>query len=125
MASEPDGIASGIIGTDDAVGQKFNSLPLSPVIGVLTVTLHLPESLSLKAKRQVVAGLLRRVRTRFQVAAAEVGERDKWQLAEVVVACVSADGRHADEVLARAAAFIGADAGGAVVTEIKTELLRL
>lgn len=98
---------------------------MSPVVGVLTVTLHLPESLSLKAKRQVVAGLLRRVRNRFGVAAAEVGELEKWQIAEVVVACVSTDGRHADEVLARAAAYIESDGGGAVVTDIKTELLRL
>jgi len=98
---------------------------MSPVVGVLTVTLHLPESLSLKAKRQVVAGLLRRVRTRFGVAAAEVGDRDKWQLAEVVVACVSADGRHADEILARAAAYIESDGGGAVVAEIRTELVRV
>ena len=98
---------------------------MSPVVGVLTVTLHLPESLSLKAKRQVVAGLLRRVRTRFGVAAAEVGDRDKWQLAEVVVACVSADGRHADEILARAAAYIESDGGGAVVAAIRTELVRV
>ena len=98
---------------------------MSPVIGVLTVTLPLPDSLSLKAKRQVVAGLLRRVRTRFQVAAAEVGERDLWQIAHIVVACVSADGRHADEILARAAAYIEADAGGAVVTDVRTELMRV
>ena len=98
---------------------------MSPVIGVLTVTLHLPESLSLKAKRQVVAGLLRRLRTRFQVAAAEVGERDLWQIAHIVVACVSADGRHADEILARAAASIEADPGGAVVTDVRTELVRV
>lgn len=98
---------------------------MSPVVGVLRVTLHLPESLSLKAKRQVVSGLLRRVKTRFGVAAAEVGERNLWQIAEVVVACVSADGRHADEILARVAAYIEADSGGAVVTEITTELLRV
>ncbi len=98
---------------------------MSPVIGVLTVTLHLPDSLSLKAKRQVVAGLLRRLRSRFQVAAAEVGERDLWQIAHIVVACVSADGRHADEILARAAAYIEADPGGAVVTDVRTELLRV
>ena len=98
---------------------------MSPVVGVLTVTLHLPESLSLKAKRQVVAGLLRRIKTRFGVAAAEVGDRDRWQIAELVIACVSADGRHADEILARTAAYIEADGGGAVVTDIKTELVRV
>lgn len=97
---------------------------MSPVIGVLTVTLHLPESLSLKAKRQVVSGLLRRVRTRFQVAAAEVGDRERWQIAHLVVACVAPDGRHADEVLARTAAYIEQD-GAAVLTDLHTELLRI
>ena len=97
---------------------------MSPVIGVLTVTLHLPESLSLKAKRQVVAGLLRRVRQRYQVAAAEVGERDRWQLAHLAVVCVAAEGAHADEVLARVAAYIE-DCGEAVVADVRTELLRL
>ena len=98
---------------------------MSPVVGVLTVTLHLPESLSLKDKRHVVAGLLRRVRTRFAVAAAEVGDRDRWQLAEIAVACVSAEGRHADEVLANVLAYIEAHSDGARVTDVSTELLRL
>ena len=73
------------------------SSPLA--VGLLRVVLHIPDSGSLKSKRQVISGLLRRVRSQFQVAAAEVGERDRWQLAELAVACVSADSRHADEVL--------------------------
>ena len=97
---------------------------MSPVIGILTVTLHLPESLSLKAKRQVVAGLLRRVRQRYQVAAAEVGDRDRWQLAQLAVACVSTEGGHADAILARVAAYIEGS-GAAVVTDLHTELVRL
>jgi len=67
-------------------------------IGVARVVLHLPDSGSLKAKRQVVSGLLRRVRTRYQVSAAEVGELDRWQLAELAIATVSGDGRHVDAV---------------------------
>lgn len=98
---------------------------VSPVIGVLTVTLHLPESGSLKTKRQVVSGLLRRVRTRYQVSATEVGERDLWQIAHLAVAVVSAEGRHADEVLAKVLAFIEAEAGEAIVTDVATELIRL
>jgi len=97
----------------------------SPVIGVLRVTLHLPESGSLKAKRQVVAGLLRRVRTRFGVAAAEVGDRERWQLAHLAVACVSADGRHADEILAHVLRFLEGEAVEAQVTDVRTELLRV
>jgi uncharacterized protein YlxP (DUF503 family) len=94
-------------------------------IGVLRVVLHLPNSGSLKAKRQVVAGLLKRVRQEFGVAAAEVGDGDRWQLAELGIACVSNDGRHADEVLARVVTFIEARAGEAVVANVSTEVLRV
>lgn len=95
------------------------------MIGVLTVTLHLPDSGSLKFKRQLVSGLLRRLRTRFLVSATEIGERDLWQIAHLAIAIVSADSRHADEVLGKALAFIEAEAGDAIVTDAATELLRL
>lgn len=94
-------------------------------VGVAQVVLHLPDSGSLKSKRQVVSGLLRRVRSEFQVAAAEVGDRDRWQLAELAFACVSADGRHADEVLASVLRFVESHCDGARVTDVSTELLRL
>lgn len=97
-----------------------------PVIGVLTVTLHLPESGSLKSKRQVVSSLVRRLRDRFEVSAAEVGERNLWQTAHLAVACVSADSTHADQVLASALRFLEREsAGDAVLTEVRTELIRL
>jgi uncharacterized protein YlxP (DUF503 family) len=94
-------------------------------IGVLRVVLHLPNSGSLKAKRQAVASLLKRVRNEFSVAAAEVGDGNRWQVAELAVACVSNDGRHADEVLARVLTFIEARATNAVVANVSTEVLRL
>ena len=94
-------------------------------VGVLRVILHLPHSGSLKTKRQTVAGLLKRVRNEFSVAAAEVGDGDRWQIAELGIACVSNDGRHADEVLARVVTFIEARAGEAVVAKVSTEVLRL
>jgi hypothetical protein len=94
-------------------------------IGVARVVLHLPESGSLKSKRQVVSGLLRRLRQELKVAAAEVGELDRWQLAELAVATVSGDGRQADRVLAAALSFIEAHAGGAQVTDVSTELVQL
>lgn len=100
-------------------------MAFSPVVGVLRITLHVPASTSLKAKRQVTHGLLRRVRTRFQVAAAEVGDGDRWQLAELAIACVSGDRRHADEILSRVLTFIESDATEAVVADVSTELLSL
>ncbi len=94
-------------------------------LGVARVVLHLPESRSLKSKRQVISGLLRRLRSELKVAAAEVGELDRWQLAEIAVATVSGDGRQADRVLAAALAYIEAHADGAQVTDVSTERVQL
>jgi len=94
-------------------------------VGILRVILHLPRSGSLKAKRQVIAGLLKRLRTEFGVAAAEVGDGNRWQIAELGIACVSNDARHADEILARVVTFVEARAGDAVVAKVSTEVLKL
>ena len=94
-------------------------------IGVARVVLHLPDSGSLKSKRQVVSGLLRRVRAQFHVSAAEVGELDRWQLAELAIATVSNSGRHAEEVMAAVISYIESHSDGARVTDVSTELVRL
>ena len=94
-------------------------------VGVMRLVLHLPESGSLKSKRAVVSSLLRRVRQELKVAAAEVGELDRWQLAEVAITCVSGESRHADEMLAKALTFVERHCDGAQVADVRTELLRL
>jgi uncharacterized protein YlxP (DUF503 family) len=99
------------------------SSPLT--VGLLRVVIHMPESGSLKSKRQIISSLLRRLRQELHVAAAEVGEHDRWQLAELAIATVSGDGRHADEMLAKALSFVERNADGAQVADVKTELVRL
>lgn len=106
-------------------GQKRSSTDAKVAIGVARVVLHLPESGSLKSKRQIVSGLVRRLRNELKVAVAEVGELDRWQLAEIAVATVSGDGRQADRVLAAALSFIEAHADAAQVTDVSTEILQL
>ena len=59
------------------------------------ITLHLFESVSLKDKRQVVRSILARARNQFEVAAAEVGSQDMWNLAEIGIASVAGDSGHA------------------------------
>ena len=94
-------------------------------VGVMRFVMHLPESGSLKSKRRVVSGLLRRMRQELKVAVAEVGEQDRWQLAEVAVTCVSGESRHADEMLAKALQFVERHADGTQIADVKTELIRL
>ena len=94
-------------------------------LGVLRLTLHIPDSGSLKAKRHVIGGLLRRVRDEFKVSAAEVGERDRWQLAELAIACVSEDRDHTAQVLSTVLAYVERNSDGSRVTDVATEFLNL
>jgi len=68
-------------------------------IGALQLTLHVPLSASLKDKRQVVQSVLQRVRNKFEVAAAEVGTLESWQVATIGVSCVGNSARHVATVL--------------------------
>jgi uncharacterized protein YlxP (DUF503 family) len=87
-----------------------------------TVELHLPDVGSLKGKRHVLRGLKEKVRTRFEVAVAEVDHHDMWQRATLAVACVSHDSRHANEVVSKAMHFIEGNVEGTVI-DMSVEIL--
>lgn len=61
------------------------------IVASIVVRLHLPESRSLKDKRQVVQSLLRKLRDRHNVSAVELEDRDRWQLADLGLALAAAD----------------------------------
>jgi uncharacterized protein YlxP (DUF503 family) len=61
--------------------------------------LHINESRSLKAKRQVIRPIVDGARHRFGVAAAEVGYQDQWQRALLGFAVVSGTASHAEDVI--------------------------
>jgi uncharacterized protein YlxP (DUF503 family) len=71
----------------------------SPAAAVLTVDLHLPLSTSLKDKRSVLKNLLEGARSRFGVAAAEVGDQDLRQRALLAFAAVAGSAGRVGEVL--------------------------
>ena len=70
-----------------------------PTVGVLTLELHLDGAQSLKDKRHTVKGLKDRLRSRFNVAVAEIDYQDLWQRALVSAVTVSSDHKHAEQVL--------------------------
>ena len=72
------------------------------VVGVCTVELWIPESQSLKDKRQVLHSLKDRLRGKFNLSVAEVDGQDLWQKAVLGMACVANDGSHVEQVLEQA-----------------------
>jgi uncharacterized protein YlxP (DUF503 family) len=72
------------------------------VVGVCTVELLIPESQSLKDKRQVLHSVKDRLRGKFNLSIAEVDGQDLWQKAVLGMACVANDGGHVEQVLEQA-----------------------
>jgi len=76
------------------------------IVGLCTVELYIPNGHSLKEKRQVLLSLKDRVRDKFNVSVAEVGEQDLWQKAVLGIACVANEGQHVNQVLDQAVNLI-------------------
>jgi uncharacterized protein len=68
-------------------------------VGLLTLEIYIPDSHSLKDKRQVLRSLKDRLRARFNVAVAELDHNDTWQRAQVGVVTVSNDPAHLEQSL--------------------------
>jgi uncharacterized protein len=70
-----------------------------PVLAVLTLEIHVEHSHSLKDKRHVIKGLKDRLRSRFNVAVAEIDGVESWQHSVVAAVTVSNDRTFAEKVL--------------------------
>ena len=81
-------------------------------VGVLRLTLHLPEPGSLKSKRHLLRSAIDRVKARFNVSIAEVAENDLWQKSVVGVAAVGTDQAFVNETLDKVADFVASMHGG-------------
>ena len=81
-------------------------------VGVLRLTLHLPEPGSLKSKRHLLRSAIDRVKARFNVSIAEVAENDLWQKSVVGVAAVGNDHAFVNETLDKVAGFVASMHGG-------------
>jgi uncharacterized protein YlxP (DUF503 family) len=70
-------------------------------MGILHLKLAIPQAQSLKTKRQIIKSLKDVLRRKFNVSVAEVDDLDKWQRAEVAVACIGNDKRFLNSVLSK------------------------
>ncbi|HZA14578.1 MAG TPA: DUF503 domain-containing protein [Myxococcaceae bacterium] len=75
-------------------------------VTVARVVLQIPESGSLKAKRQVLRRITDRVKARFNVSVAEVDDNDLWQKAQLALAVVGNERRHVVEQMEKILHFI-------------------
>lgn len=79
------------------------------VVGICSIELVMFENHSLKEKRHLIKSIIDKIKHRYNVSIAEVGEQDKWQKAEIGIACVSNDRKHVDGVLQKIINYIDQD----------------
>lgn len=76
------------------------------VVGVLKLTLHLPENHSLKGKRGVIKKIKARVTNTFNVSVAECDDQDLWQSAVLGVCQIGSDSGYVDGTLRQVIRFV-------------------
>lgn len=80
-------------------------------IGSASIELHLPDSNSLKSKRQIIKALKDRLHNKFNVSVAEIDHNDLWQRALLGVAVVSNQQGFARRVLDEVLEYIHQEQG--------------
>jgi uncharacterized protein YlxP (DUF503 family) len=75
-------------------------------IAACRIELELPESSSLKDKRQVLRSLTTRIRNKFNAAVAEVDYQQSWRDAALGIVCVSSSASHARSMVEAISAYV-------------------
>lgn len=85
---------------------RFSDSSYFMVIGICQIDLIIHNSNSLKEKRQILKAIIERVKNRFNVSAAEVGDNDVWQRSQIGLSVVGNDSRHINSMLDKILNFI-------------------
>lgn len=103
----------------------IQALPYNVTMHICTakVILRLPENDNLKGKRQVVKSVTARLRERFNIAVAEVGTNDEWQIVTLGICCVSNDTRHANSQISNAMEYLEKITAGLELLDYQVEIL--
>ncbi len=92
-------------------------------LGVCRIMLHLPDSASLKDKRQVARSLSARIRNTFNVAVAEVEDQELRQRLTLAVCCISTDPAHANEMVSKVVTFVEESRRDLELLDYQTEII--
>jgi uncharacterized protein YlxP (DUF503 family) len=76
-------------------------------VGIVKVKFSLPDSFSLKNKRQINQSLVAKIRKNFNVSIAEVDYRNSYRHSLIAIVAVNTDKQHLDSTLSSVVEFIG------------------
>ncbi|NLF25287.1 MAG: DUF503 domain-containing protein [Deltaproteobacteria bacterium] len=91
-------------------------------IALLMLDLHIPEAASLKSKRKVITSLKERIRSKFNVSVAEIGELDKWQRTIFGIVTIGNDKKFVDSSINSVLNFVST-VGNVQIFDSKIEFL--
>jgi hypothetical protein len=74
-------------------------------VGILTLTLHLPNCLSLKEKRRLIKPIIFRLHKEFNISVVEYDHQDLWQSSVLLIACAASSGTNIEKFLANITIF--------------------
>jgi uncharacterized protein len=92
-------------------------------IGILSLTIHLPDCHSLKEKRRLVKPILVRLHKEFNISVVEYGNHDTWQSCELLIACAASPGNYAEQILRQVIAFYESHWPDLPLTREKIEII--
>jgi len=91
------------------------------LIGSLLLEMNIPAARSLKDKRSVVSSLKTKLRNKFNVSVAEVGEKDLWNRADIAIVVVGDEVSFIDSQLQEIIKFVEYTKD-AFIVDIKQEI---
>ena len=76
------------------------------VVGICCLDLRISENNSLKGKRRILKRIIERIKNKFNVSIAEVGNHDLWQSSQIGFCMVGNDKRFINSALDKIIYFI-------------------
>ena len=92
------------------------------IIGLVTATISIPASNSLKDKRSVLRGLKDRAVNKMNVSVAEVGNQDSWKMCDLPFVTVAAESEVVQHRISEISDFLRSDPRYNLVT-LHTEMM--
>ena len=94
-------------------------------LGIMRIALRLPQSRSLKTRRQTASSLTGRIRARFNVSASQdaTADGEAWQSLTITVAAVASAPAGAEAMLTEVADYIAATRPDLELLYCETEII--
>ncbi len=93
-------------------------------LGYCSMRFYLHGNHSLKGKRKVIRAIKDRLKNKFNVSVAEVGDQDVWQNIHLGIAAVNADALYLDGLLKQVVNFVD-HMHLAEMTDCQTEIINV